>query len=393
MRICVNAAAANQGGSVTHLLNLLPELATLDTDDHYLVIAPDSTLECLANVLKDPRFDAEIYPHPPGRHIARRVVFDQFNVPAIARRYRADLLFSVNGFGTLMPGCHEALLVRNLIYFSRLLEKKLPELKRSPRDLQLRRAWSLISIRAASAVIFPTEAMQKRVENFISLARKRTRAIHYGFDQDRFFTDEQPEKSVLAPMRKWRESGRQILLYVSGYAVHKNFETAVEALASLLADGVDVGLVLTAEWTPHGEMAQFEAMMQRMRELGIEEHILMTGQLKWSQLHAVYAAADIHLWPTFLESFGHPMVEAMASRLPTVSADTDTNREILCDSAVYFDPFDHVACARAIRYVIENADATERLKRAAEERAEHFSWQAHARDLRAFFADLADAQR
>ena len=33
MRICINAAAANQGGAVTHLANLLPHLAELDSDD------------------------------------------------------------------------------------------------------------------------------------------------------------------------------------------------------------------------------------------------------------------------------------------------------------------------------------------------------------------------
>ena len=88
MRICINAAAANQGGAVTHLTNLLPNLAGLDTNDHYLGIAPQPTLDRLAGVLEDSRFEAEVYPHPPVQSV-RRITFDQFRVPIIARRYRA----------------------------------------------------------------------------------------------------------------------------------------------------------------------------------------------------------------------------------------------------------------------------------------------------------------
>ena len=388
MRICINASAANQGGSVTHLLNLLPQLAKLDSEDRYLVLAPRTTLERLDGVLSDPIFDSEEYPFLPAQ-LGRRIIFDQFNVPALARRYGADLLFSSNGFGTLASGRPEALLVRNSIYFSQTLEEKLQELGRSRRDLRLRRAWTLLSIKSSSGCLFPSKAMQNRVEHYVSLAGRRAKAIHYGFDRDQFFTDAQPEESVLAPMRSWSASGRKILLYVSGYAVHKNFETAIEALASLLAEGVDVGLVLTAEWKPYGEMVEFDAMMQRIRELGIEQHIQMTGLLPWSQLHAVYSAADIHLWPSFLESFGHPMLEAMASGLPSVAADTEINREILCEAGVYFDPFDPLACAGAIREALEDSSTEQTLQRAAEARSMHFSWATHAESLRAFFADLA----
>jgi len=51
--------------ATTHLTNLLRHLAGLDSDDRFLVIAPGPTLERLADVLRNPRFEAEVYPHPP----------------------------------------------------------------------------------------------------------------------------------------------------------------------------------------------------------------------------------------------------------------------------------------------------------------------------------------
>ncbi len=387
MRICINAAAANQGGAVTTLLNLLPQLVQLDSDDRYLIIAPDSTLERLAPVLADPRFEGERYPHSPGR-FARRILFDQWDVPSIARRFRSDLLYSSNGFGSLVHACPEALLVRNSIYFSRTLEARLRGLGRSTRDLRLRRAWSLLSMRRASGVLFPTRAMQNRVARYVSLAGKATRAIHYGFDAEQFFGGGSPGEDLLAPMRAWRAAGRKVMVFMSGYAVHKNFETAIEALHSVVSGGTDVGLVLTAEWKPFGEMVEFEAMLQRIRELGLEDHLYMAGIQPWSRLHAFYAEADLHLWPTFLESFGHPMVEAMASGLPTVASDTEVNREVLGDAARYFDTFDPASCAEAIRSVISDRATSDRLREAAALRVAHFTWSAHARELSAFFGEL-----
>jgi hypothetical protein len=56
MRVCVNAAAANTGGAVTYPINLLNQVAALDTGDRYLVVASDSTLAQLDRQLAVPCF-------------------------------------------------------------------------------------------------------------------------------------------------------------------------------------------------------------------------------------------------------------------------------------------------------------------------------------------------
>ena len=146
MKVCINAAGANIGGSYTYLASVLPELAKLDRGDRYLIVAPRPALDTFAKTLEAPCFDTECYPHPPLKQ-GRRMIFDQLQLPALARRYGAQVLFSSNGFGTFRGSCPEALLVRNALYFSPLLEEKLRAINRSPRDLALRRAWCRLSIR------------------------------------------------------------------------------------------------------------------------------------------------------------------------------------------------------------------------------------------------------
>ncbi len=390
-RICISAAGANAGGAVTYLINLLSEYSQNDTGDRYLVIAPQETLDLLSESLQSPFIEAFTYPHPPVRQL-RRMAFDQFQVSRLARAFSADVLFSANGFGTYKSPCPEALLIRNALYFSELLEKKMESIQHSTRAIHLRRLWSRLSIRGADSVLFPTDAMKTRVNGFVSIQDAKQTVIPYGFDHPRFFAGDPVDENTLLPIRQWQENGRKALLYVAGYAIHKNFETAIEGLARLLQQGVDAGLVLTAVRAEWGDMREFDALLERIRELGIEDHISMTGAVPWTRLHSLYAACDLFLFPSFLESFGHPMIEAMASGLPTVAADTAVNREILGDAALFFSAFDPEALARRVREALEDPGALNRLKESGLERSALFSWPEHAQRLRASLCALADRE-
>ena len=67
------------------------------------------------------------------------------------------------------------------------------------------------------------------------------------------------------------------------------------------------------------------------------------GPLPNEQVQDLYRRADLFVFPSLCESFGHPMVEAMAHGLPIVASDTPVNREICGEAALYFrsrDPKD-----------------------------------------------------
>jgi glycosyltransferase involved in cell wall biosynthesis len=99
------------------------------------------------------------------------------------------------------------------------------------------------------------------------------------------------------------------------------------------------------------------------------------------------------VFPSFLESFGYPMVEAMASGLPVVAADTDVNREVLGEAAVYFDTFVPDRCARAILDLLAHADRQREAASRGRERARQFSWRAHASALHEVFRELTGGVR
>jgi glycosyltransferase involved in cell wall biosynthesis len=109
--------------------------------------------------------------------------------------------------------------------------------------------------------------------------------------------------------------------------------------------------------------------------------VVLLGDLPHCSLRFAYEAATAFVFPSYLESFGHPMVEAMSFGLPVVAADTPVNREICGEAAVYHPPFDvgDLAC-RIVQAVTDQA-MQDRLRTMARERARLFSWDRHVRLL------------
>jgi glycosyltransferase involved in cell wall biosynthesis len=116
------------------------------------------------------------------------------------------------------------------------------------------------------------------------------------------------------------------------------------------------------------------ALYESLHSRGIAED---TDWRAYTTLPDLYRSADIFVFPSYTESFGHPLVEAMATGLPIVASDIPINRELCGPAAEYFSTFDPTSCAAAIRRVAENPDLRRRLSAAALCRAAAFTWESH----------------
>ena len=104
------------------------------------------------------------------------------------------------------------------------------------------------------------------------------------------------------------------------------------------------------------------------------------------QLPALYADADIFVWPSLAESFGHPLIEAMAAGLPIVCSDLPVNRELCADAALYVSPLDSSAWARTIRELALNKGLQDQLIRKTQERIHYFRWDDHVSRILELFS-------
>jgi glycosyltransferase involved in cell wall biosynthesis len=244
----------------------------------------------------------------------------------------------------------------------------------------LRRFLARRSARVADVVITPSEAMLYEL-HAAGVPVRAAHVNHYGVDRQRF----RPEPRPFAP------ACQVSLLFTSLYAEHKNLGTLFRALLRLNAAGHKSFLISTADpsWEDISNPIR-DADRGLAQELKCRGLLELTGVLAGATLDQLYGRADIFVYPSVVESFGHPLLEAMASGLPIVAADVPVNRELCGEAAVYFSPFDEADCARQISTVIGDAELRRALMQSGLRRVEKFTWSAHVRVLMQQFASTPE---
>lgn len=107
------------------------------------------------------------------------------------------------------------------------------------------------------------------------------------------------------------------------------------------------------------------------------------------RLRALYRGALALALASYHETFGMPLIEAMACGTPVVASRASSLPEIGGDAADFVPPDDEVQWAAALRRVAEDAALREKLRIAGLDRATHFDWQASADRHLALFACVA----
>jgi glycosyltransferase involved in cell wall biosynthesis len=98
-------------------------------------------------------------------------------------------------------------------------------------------------------------------------------------------------------------------------------------------------------------------------------------------LVALYSMADTFVFPSWVEGFGIPVLEAMACGAPLIASDRGSIPEVAGDAALLVDAEDAVALAERIGRVLADPAAAAELRERGFERVRHFSWERTAQQV------------
>ncbi|MBZ5524457.1 MAG: glycosyltransferase family 4 protein [Acidobacteriia bacterium] len=368
MRVLINAISAKMGGASNYLKEIAIQLASRNSRDEFVFLLPPERIPAIQSLFPG----AEVIgSNQAGAGVLARLWFDQITLRRMIREKRIDCLFSSADFGMLKAPCRQVLLVRNSVYFFAMYLEQYGGRRPWKARLSDRfRRWLVCrSVTSADFVMTPSRAMLDELCRWVTVPETKGFANYYGVSHSRF-----------SP-RKFQEqkSGPWNLLFVSLYTDHKNLGTLLRGLEVLTRRGEDVHLSTTAD--PHWPAA-------RITQSWVEDARLADSPLIRERVHFVltdaaaapknlYAACDIFVYPSVVESFGHALAEAMSSGLPIIAADVATNRELCGSAALYFSPFDPGELAARVQSVIADPVLRRRLGEAALTRSRLFRWEQH----------------
>jgi glycosyltransferase involved in cell wall biosynthesis len=160
------------------------------------------------------------------------------------------------------------------------------------------------------------------------------------------------------------------VLHVGTVEPRKNVPALLAAWRLLRARGPDPPpLVLCGGWG-----WQAEAVRGEIAAAEREGWVVHLGYVGAGELAALYAGAELVVFPSFYEGFGLPAVEALRAGAPLVASDLPVLREVAGDAALYAPPGRPDLWAERIAALLTDAGLRQELKYKGGERAARFDW-------------------
>jgi glycosyltransferase involved in cell wall biosynthesis len=370
LRILINALAIVGGGGVSHLKGILPALGEVDPDNTYLVLRtpwqPFWDFDLPANVR------LVTAPLANQRNVPQRALWEQFALPSFIRQQAVDVLFCPTDIASLLAPCPEVLAIRNPNpYLGGGMDRGL--VYSINRKILLRNLTGL-SARKSRTVIFVSDFSRSVVCSVLRIPRQKTAVVHHGLHP--MFHERPGPKIEPAEVM-----GQPYLLSVSSIAAHKNYPFLAQVFARLARDpNFKHHLILAG---PPVFQQDVERIKEITREANVADRVHLLGQVPYEDLPALYRGADLFVFPSLLETFGHPLIEAMASGLPVVASNRTSIPELCGDAALYFDPEECQDAIDQITRLLADHALRQELVEKGLTRSRDFTWQNAARQTAA----------
>lgn len=236
------------------------------------------------------------------------------------------------------------------------------------------------SIRRADLVTVPSSSVKADILRLLpNVSDERIRVIACGID-DAFHPRDAAE--VSAVLRRL-SIPTPYVLYLGTLDPRKNLPLLIDAFAELVAGGRSEHLVLGGEagWSPN-------ELLSRVARNGLQNRIHLPGYISEADLPFVYAGATLFVYPSFLEGFGFPPLEAMATGVPVVSSDTSSLRENLAGAATLVPPGDARQLEMAMRTLLTDEAVRFCSVESGLKRSQFYRWDRFAIETFACYEEL-----
>jgi glycosyltransferase involved in cell wall biosynthesis len=368
-RVLVDASMATLGGGYTYLVNMVPALAAAAPDAKFLVLARNTSLA--GATASASNVELRVLPESG---LLGRIGFLAFRAAKLADRWRADVYLSVAEYAPLGAKCPAVIYLRNANVFTPL-EQGWGRYQTF--RLSTLRRLAIGAARRAARVIFVSRDSASWIGDAAMVPPHRRAVIHHGAD-----------------VEAWRETigarprtGSTGILSLSSVYRYKNIVRLIEAYCVLAGRVSDLPpLTIVGDKQDKKHLGEVHQAIERAGELA--RQIRLVGEVPYEEVISYYQDAVLFVFPSYLETFGHPLLEAMAAELPVVASDIPVFREIAGEAAIYFDPFDVKELADGMERVLSDPELAHDLAARAHARAESFTWKAAADRLGALLEEV-----
>ncbi len=389
MKIGIDASRANsvlRTGTEWYSYHLIKELAKIDKENSYILYLDKEPVSDLKEALKhNKNFKFKILKWPWSNFwtLGRLSLEMLFNSPKV-------LFVPAHGLPFFCPRktittvhdiafVHESILYRRKKLPSKIINflVKLFTFGRHRADSLDYLNWSTKrSLKVAKKIIAVSHFTKSEILNhYKDTKSEKIEVIHNGYNDEQYkhINNEKKIKEVL------HKYGIDVpyFLYVGRLERKKNTPNLLEAFSMLKEDypswPIHLSLVGSASYG-------YDEVKFVIEDFDLSPYLNIPGWIADEDMPYIYAGALAFIFPSKHEGFGIPVIEAMATGLPTAVSNLKVLKEVAQDASIYFDYNNPREIADLMIELYKNEDLRKDLAKKGLKRATNFSWQKSAKE-------------
>ena len=296
---------------------------------------------------------------PAARHPLLWKLWYDVRVPAVLKKYKADVFVSCDGFCSLHTKVPQCLVVHDLsfLHYPGAIKKShLLFYKRyTPKFLGKAEAIATVSEFSKEDIITQYKTDAAKIDVVFSGAKEIFRPI----------SDE--EKAIT---KNNYTEGKEYFVYAGAIHPRKNLITLLKAFSVFKKrQQTNMKLVLI------GRLAwKYESFKEELKFYKYRNEVVMTGYVEQAELVQLIGSAYGLVYPSLLEGFGVPVLEAMKCDVPVITSSNSSMQEIAKDAALYADAGSHTAIADKMMLLYKDENRRKELIKKGREIASQYNW-------------------
>lgn len=365
MKICILADPADQqlAGVASAARGLIKELKKSHRFEYHFIHSK-----------KDPLFDGASHTVVSELPSVLRFFRKLFILPFVLKKQKPGIVHELAHIGPLiMPGKYKRVVTIHDIT-PILFPKMHTFFNRLSHKLLLKRA-----LKKADAIIVPSHATRKDLENFFTPSKEKIHVIPWGIKE----IAPVPEANFQVE-GKWGIKGPYIL-FVGTLEPRKQVDILLKAFEALAAEMPDIKLVLVGKYGWHCKKLQRE-----IASSPVKNRIIMPGYVPEKDLPIFYSGASVFVYPSLYEGFGFPPLEAMKCGCPVIVSESSSLPEVVGDAGITVS-ISTENLSGAIMKLLKNPVLQNSLKEKGLKRAAEFSWKKCAESTEKVYESLLEA--
>lgn len=370
MRIGIEAQRIfrkNKHGMDYVVLQEIKELQLLDTENEYYIFVKPSEDRCIDETKNFHIIEVKCPSYP---------LWEQVALPYAARKHNVDILHCTSNTAPIICNTPLVLTLHDIIF----LEPRDTNNKSFYQNLGwlYRRLVVPRILDKCRRIITVSNFELKNIIGKLSIPESRMAMIYNGYN-----TWFKPINDVESITSKYIDK-TGYFFFLGNTDPKKNTERTLIAYSNYCKQSSVKRKLLVADLAPQ----YLEEFIVKNKLDNIRDQVVLTGYVVNSHLPYIYNGAFAFLYTSLRESFGIPLLEAMACGTPVITSNTSSMPEIGGKDAALVNPESSEEITQMMLLIENDNEYRERIKAIGLERVGHFSWKNTASNLLKLYKDV-----